>query len=459
MFKLIKFFIPLALLLFTNIYSKELNEIKRLKTGKNNRARLIDNNWSEVDWWALWGDFDDIETFYKLDKVKSFNGVENSGWDMTFWYDSALGIKGEEISIIVNDNENTITLYSQEFNEQGDVIEVIDSLTLQYDSDGLLTGLIDPEVEKKEYFVNPASLLMDSMIFYDYDESTSDWKKSNKKNITYKGKEILTYKSYDWNEKLSSWEEEFSERWIYNSEGILDSIIEDYGSLYISVYSYSEDNKSDTCLEYKKTLDPDNVLLMYKSITTKDSNGRDSAWTFYLYDGDLDSFYADDQTIYTYTDNGDIKEAINVEYVDSVKQFIPTWKEVFIYDNKNKPLGFQEWVYENGVWYNEEDVFTVTFRESTPISSKSLNSISGISDFRVIQSAQKCELSFHVEKNKPNKLKLYDMQGRLIKTLMPEKIGSRVSFSFDKDLLSKGRVYLLRLNVDGKYFTNTLLLK
>lgn len=459
MHKHINSLILLILILSISSFSKDFQETKRSEVRRNHKVRSMEQHWSEIDWWTLYGDADDEYRFITMENVKNFNGVKNNGWDMTFWYDSSLGIKGEETSVTINDIENTITFLKREFDKQGNVIEVIDSAVLVYDMAGVLKEYYWQENDKVEYFINNTTNLIDSTVFYSYNELTEDWEMDGKEIFTYKEDDLLTYANYTWTNGSQSWHENFNERYVYNSAGLLDSLIEDYGSQYISIYSYSEDYKSDTCLEYKKSFNPDDVRLMYKFINTKDSNDRDSAWTFYMYDADLDSFFADDQIVYTYTNEGNIKEYINVEYVDSVDQFIPTWKEEYIYDDQNKPIGFKNFICEDGQWIDKEDVFTVSFKGSTPISFSNFKNFPDIQNIKVVQNSTKYSLVFNTKNKNLKNMKLFDMKGRLIKSLKPTYDGNKVSYNLNKEFVSKGRIYLLMLNVDGKNYTRSLLLK
>lgn len=414
--------------------------------------------WSRNDWAVFYGNLDSLENFVTFESFKKFKGVESNGWNTFSWYDTVFeDVRWADSAIIDSDN-NRVKYFARDFDKAFESGDAYDSVYLEFDNEGYIKEKIRFQEHKDVYSINKQDNKIDTVIRSLWDTTNLTWQKETQTVYKYQNSKLIREEEYFWNNNIGGWDDShILKRYTFNSSGKIDSSFYTVGGASeIFVYSYSNDNKTITAIKYEQWNPDDDFLLIGQKIIELNDLGKDSVITYYQYSSSGDSMQVEEQEILNYTENGDIKEFINKRNRSGV--LTNYWKNEFNYNAQNLPSGFNFLIFYQGEWIIE-DFNTVSFKQSTPIADVTTDKLSAFSSARVIQNHNHCFISFQLSTANLSNAKLFDMQGRVIKSIDPTIIGSKIVYKFNTESIAKGRLYLFCINSLNRRYTKSILLK
>ncbi len=408
-------------------------------------------SWSRNDWFVFYGSLDSLEHFLEIEKFENFKGLLSNGWNTYSWYDSKLEDKRWGDSVIIDKANNRVKFYGHDFDEYGESGDSYDSIYLVFDNNGLLKEKIKFQEYKDFYSVNSQTVKIDTIVRQLWDSTNLQWENKSKSVFEYQKSKCVREEAFYWNDG-HGWDDHYIRRYIYGSSGKLDSSFYTVeGASEILVYSYSNNDKTVTAEKYEQWNPGDPLLVLGKEVIHLNSLGKDSVISEYG-----SSMQISKEKVIQYSSLGNI-EMIVMKRVRSGSDTLQNyWKNEFYYNNQNQPIGFNFFIYYQDKWVIE-DLNTTSYSFQTSNFSNHTNRFSISSSAKVIQNHNNYSISFQLNNHDIKVAKLLDMQGRVIKSIVPTLKGDRVAYEFDTKNVAKGKVYLFSLSSSIVKYTKSII--
>jgi hypothetical protein len=223
-------------------------------------------------------------------------------------------------------------------------------------------------VNYKEAYTYDANGNLTIDIYYDWDETTSQWVASYKDEITYDANNNMThYIDYDWIKATGQWEVSYKDEITYDANNnMTQDISYDWDgttSLWVAYdkydYTYNGNGNLTIIIYYtwdKTTslwVDSDRYEFEY------DGSGNMTQSQHFNWSANISQWVARNKDEYSYDANGNMTQDLYYNWEATISLWIPSEKEEDTYDafGRITQTIFYDWDKTNSLWvtYNKED--------------------------------------------------------------------------------------------------------